>query len=295
MKTKIDIRELKAKHRIECVMQATGESFDQSGRVWKSVSTPGLSVDTQAGAYQILSPGKNESGDVIQWLKARYGWTFKQAITFLQNRTPDPIQPADEVVTKTKAKPAPVVLAVDEERGLDRYQEKALEIAGERIRKYFAMDSNGVIYELGDLRIDPTIAPYEDECQRCKKSFDWNFPKREIEHREGEYLHWTREHVGAIPIIAYSIKKKVYLADETEGGAVYALFAEDTFDALYIEDEIVCERCAWQELDKQNALKLVLCSARKREIAEREATRQFFETEAARLECDSVAGRGAEN
>jgi len=61
MKTnKDDIRLLKSKHRLELVMQETGESFEVDSAksdLWHSTLTHGLTVDIRRQRYEIKKPG----------------------------------------------------------------------------------------------------------------------------------------------------------------------------------------------------------------------------------------------
>src|SRR5689334_18308685 len=115
MKTnKDDIRALKTKHRLELVMQEAGEIFEANpanAEQWVSRSTPGLTVDILRQIYEIKFPGKDESGDVIAWLKRRYSWTFGMAVKFLQKRPADPKR--QEVSPAAKPKKSKPVQSVE--------------------------------------------------------------------------------------------------------------------------------------------------------------------------------------
>ncbi len=276
--TKDDIRTLKNKHRLELVMQETGEVFEinsDNPDHWRSTITPGLSVDIRRQLYEIKQPGKDESGDVIAWLKRRYSWAFGMVINFLQKRPPDPKR-QDVPDTKKTKKLRTASSIEDESKPLDHWQEKALQIGGEKIRKYLSWSFWDLILYTDETRIEPVFAPEVTACPRCEESFDWlNESKKsfiQIPVQHGYKL----QHGGPIPVIAYSIKRRLKIVDlglkgnEQLENAFNQL--SDELGALFAEEEdsIVCEKCAWHEYDFQIALSLCKRSARIREQAKDE-------------------------
>ena len=63
MKTRIDLQELKSRHRLELVMKETGEVFDESGPVWKSTQRGGLLVDLEKQSWRLEN---GAGGDVFE-------------------------------------------------------------------------------------------------------------------------------------------------------------------------------------------------------------------------------------
>lgn len=302
MKTnKEDIRLLKSKHRLELVMQETGESFEVDAAksdLWHGTITHGLTVDIRRQMYEIKKPGADtEAGDVLTWLQSRFSWSFAMAITYLKKRPSDP---------KRETQPAKKINQIirndeDEVKPLDTWQEKALLIGGERIRKYFSWSWLSLAMYMPETRIEPTHAPEITHCPRCDERINWYFEKTEYRSDEYNFPAWKREHIGSIPVIAYSIKRRIdYSGLGLEGSKelkeVYdeAKLSEDqqkkinwaianSFDslldvtgALFVEEEdgVVCAKCAWREYDFQIALDLCKKSARRREDAEDEEQRQ---------------------
>ncbi|MFZ5910411.1 MAG: hypothetical protein ACOYYU_10385 [Chloroflexota bacterium] len=300
MTAKIDTRALKAKHRLELVMQETGERFEADAanpELWRGKVTPGLTVDTRRQSWEVARPGlESKSGDVIAWLRDRYSWSFPQAIRFLQNRPPDPIPTEAAQPARVKTIQAP--REDDESQPLDRWQEKALEIAGERIRKYFSWSWYSLAMYLEETRIEPTHAPGETICPRCEKRIDWQVEKVKISV-EGPGLHgaYRLGHVGAIPVLAYSIKHRLNpsefgIEDEALCEVLGGLFVEE-------DDGVICAECAWREYDFQIALELVKTSAYRRSEAEAERQRKsdheaWLEAEAERVREQERQEREAE-
>lgn len=300
MKTKIDIRALKAKHRLELVMQETGERFEDDLKnpdIWRSVSTAGLSVDIRRQLFQINKPGSDaESGDVIAWLQRRYSWAFTNAIKYLQQRTPDPKQKK----RPTKAEPSPKLAGFeDAPKPLDKWQEEALLIAGERIRPYFSWSWVNLVLHVPETRIEPTHAPEITACPQCGENLNWRFEKILCPANDQPLGTYRFEHADVIPVIAYSIKRrlqanalglKARLAEVfEEAGASEALQKmivkniESILDdlmtdagTLFVEEEdgVICRKCAWKELDFQRALVLCQKSAQQREEKEVEERKE---------------------
>jgi hypothetical protein len=280
--TKDDIRELKNKHRLELVMQESGEVFEPSSADpdhWLSTITPGLSVDIRRQIYEIKQPGKDESGDVIAWLKRRYSWNFGMVIKFLQKRSADPKRQNIPPSKKTK-KPKKANSLEGKSKPIDQWQQRALEIGGERIRKYFSWSHWDLILYTDETRIEPAYAPDITACQRCERKLDW-LKASENSLAQIPVAHgYQLQRVGPIPIIVYSIKRRLKISDLGLSGNEQL---EDAFDqltdelgALFAEEEdgIVCEKCAWDEYDLQIALSLCRRSARIREQAEEEEQRK---------------------
>lgn len=294
MNRKIDIGSLKAKHRLESVMEETGEQFKINAvdpDQWCSLKTLGLKVDIRRQTWQLQKPDMDiETGDVIAWLQRRYSWDFKKAITFLQGRAPD---------SKSGKHPAIVELNKpvgqgheDITRSLDKWQEEALQLGGERMRSYFSWSWIDIVLNNAEVRIEPTIAPDVATCPRCGKDIDLNFKNTQY----SKYDNWgntsfMHAHFGEIPIVAYSIKRRLNLSDLGLDGKkefqkilseanVDPAFREkietaidnflggmiDQLDSLFAEEEdsVVCPMCAWKELDFQRALLLCRKSARQR-------------------------------
>lgn len=267
-KAKIDTRALKAKHRLELVMQEMGERFETDAakpELWRGKVTPGLAVDTRRQTWEITRPGLEKAGDVIAWLRERYSWSFTQAVRFLQNRPPDPIPTEAAQPAKVETIQAP---RKDEEtQPLDRWQQKALEVAGERIRRYFSWSWYSLAMCLEETRLEAVHAPSVTICPRCESRIDWQIEKAKIPVNEpGLHGAYRRGHVGAIPILAYSVKHPLKpwdfdIEDESISEALSGLWVEE-------EDGVICAECAWREYDLQTALELVKTSAYWREDAE---------------------------
>ena len=271
--TKDEIRALKSKHRLELVMHETGEVFEIDSKhpdQWNGKSTPGLVVDISRQIFDIKLPKKNESGDVIAWLRIRYSWTFDQAIRFLRNR---PADPKREDLPRTAKKNKNISRPVMEVKPLDRWQEKALQIGGERMRQYFAWSSWDFVLSIQETRIDPVIAPQIAHCQRCNKDLDWldllDQNLAMVPHLFGYQL----EHTGPIPTIAYSIKRllKVDISrlKQVEIQDAFSEMMDALNDGVFTEenDGIVCVECAFKEMKLHIALSLCERSARSREQA----------------------------
>lgn len=300
MKTnKDDIRALKSKHHLELVMQETGESFDvdsANSDLWHGAR--GLTVDIRRQIYEIKKPGTDtETGDVLTWLQSRFNWSFAMAITYLKKRPSDPKRETQP----TKKKSQIICKDEDEVKPLDTWQEKALLIGGERIRKYFSWSWFSLAMYMPETRIEPTHAPEITHCPQCDERINWHFEKTEVRADEYNFPAFKREHIGAIPTIAYSIKRRIdYSGFGLEGSnelkEVYdeAKLSEalqkkinwtiaNSFDslldvtgALFVEEEdgVVCAKCAWREYDFQIALDLCKKSAYSREKVEAEEQRQ---------------------
>lgn len=328
--TKEEKQELKNRHRLECVMQESGERFEADAKkphLWNSATMPGLVVDTKRQTFT----HPITSGDVFTWLLWRNNWTFPQAIRYLQNRPPDPQRVEAAQPARREDRPAYVAregyfesespdLEIESsglyERGVgsrdgktfyiyelkpvDRWQEKALEIAGDRIRKFFTWQWYSLAM-MDETRIEPVFVPGVTECARCEKRIDWNVEKIEIRKTDGwGNTYFQHEHIGAIPVIAYSVKHPLRPWD-------FGIENEETSEALsglWLEEEVICGNCAWREYDLLQALELVKKSAYRRMEREteekqardrarwleeeRERERQEREAEAA-FECDLAA------
>jgi hypothetical protein len=298
MKSKIDIHILKAKHRIELVMQEAGERFEADLKDpdhWHSLTTYGLVVDIRRQMWELQKPGMDiESGDVIAWLKRRYTWSFKMAMRYLQSRVPDPLQKKQPSKIEEKSKNIQEDKLIKEP--LDDWQKKALQIGGERMRSYFSWSWYDLVMNTDETRIEPTHAPEITICPRCNKRIDWPEEKFIFSKADNfENKSFTHEHNGLIPVIAYSIKRRIKASElglpEKEGlgriiseagvneplrekirDAIIDSFEGiiDQMEALFVEDEdsVVCTKCAWDEYDFQIALQLCKTSAHRRRQAE---------------------------
>lgn len=298
MKTnKTDIRALKSKHRLELVMQEAGERFEADAskpEVLHSLVTPGLSVDLRRQVYEIKKPGLDpEAGDVIAWLRRRYGWSFAMAISFLEKRNPDLKQESKPALQEIRQPAQP--LEESQEKALDPWQEKALQICGEKIREYFSWSWHDLIMLIDETRIEPVHTPEISHCPRCGSRIDWNIEKAVFINTDPHgNVGFRHEHYGPIPVLAYSIKRRIKVSDLGLEGSkeLDQVLAEaqisgelrrqlerliaNSFDGLiskvrdlFVEEEdgVVCTKCAWQEYDFQNALELCRKSARRRERA----------------------------
>jgi hypothetical protein len=308
MKTnKDDIRALKSQHRLEAVMQEAGEAFEigsvNSGR-WKSITTPDLIVDIDRQIFEIKKPDLEiEKGDVLAWLKRRYAWSFGMAVRFLKSRPPDLKQ--ETPLARVEIKPPVFSDAEDEIRPLDKWEEEALQIGGERMRAYFSWSWYELVMNTDETRIEPVQAPEIKICPRCKKRLDWVVEKTTYsQHDNFGNIGFKREHIGEIPVIAYSIKKRMDISALGLDGskelekilsdaqisndlqkkitnAITNVFdgLTDEISALFVEEEdsIVCTKCAWNEYDFQIALGLCKTSAHRRRQAEFEEQKKLAE------------------
>ena len=279
MKTnKEDIRALKNKHRLEMVMQEAGEKFEVDSNdknILRSTSTPGLTIDLYRQSYEIKQPGRAEEGDVLTWLQRRYSWSFSMAVNFLQSRPADPKRQDPPQAAKTKkSKSLPIV--EDETKPLDKWQEKALKVGGERVRQYLTWSYWDLVLYTDEIRIDPTHAPDVATCPRCDQRIDWD----EGEEKSLVKIHtlngYQLKHVGPIPVVAYSIKHRLKISDlglKSSGEFEKALNdLVDELGAVFVEEDdgVICSECAWREYNFQRALSLCKRSARKREQADDE-------------------------
>lgn len=310
-----EIKDLKAKHRLELVMQEAGERFEADANNPDILrGAAGLVVNTRMQTYEITRLGENvESGDVIEWLKGRYSWSFAMALKYLQSRAPDPIQ-TQQVKAEKKSKPSRKDLNDYNEPPLDKWQEEALELAGEKIRKYFTWDSYSLIMYLDEVRIEPVYMPIEKYCIRCEEPINWKIEKiRQMDTDHGNTI-FRHVHIGQIPVKAYAIKKRINVSyfglegskdlidfyKEAEinkemqekitrliANSIDGLIEET--GALFVDDEdgVVCEKCAWKEYDFQIALSLCRKSARAREKAAEEERKQFERERAEQEESES--------
>jgi len=251
---RIDVRALKAKHRLELVMQETGEVFEVDPKrsdLWRSLTTPGLTVDLRRQLFEIKKPAtvSVETGDVIAWLRYRYGWSFGMALRYLERRTPDPegeTQPARrgsdiDQVRDERTEPEP----------LDHLQQRALEICGDRIQELLSWSLDELV-TIDATRISPVDAPGVEECAHCGERFDWEIQRTLRCDSMGNFRRLT----FPIPIRAYSIKREGEVDEEED-------------------DEVVCLDCALVEHDFQVAFRLVKASARRREEKESEKWAEF--------------------
>jgi hypothetical protein len=286
MKT-IDTRGLKAKHRLELVMQELGEQFRMQGDQWHSQNTPGLIVYIRRQNYEYQRPGMDkETGDLLTWLKRRFNWSFKQTIAYLQKRDPDPqsdehpepIQHKDKQPVETFQGKSSKSEFPDEEKEssesyesgvgylngktyyyyllkpIDHLQERALEIGGEKMRDYFTWKADDLWLERNQ---QPSrFLPVQDMdisiCDECEKPIEWWW--KQMPHY-GYREKFTPGSVG----IAW---ERVRVIDEPQ---VYA-FEYEQFEETFW----VCENCKRKMINYREALDLLYRSARKHE---REALR----------------------
>ncbi len=287
--TKIDARALKAKHRIELVMQEHGEQFEISGDRWRSKITPGLIVDIRQQIYEHQPPGiEKEPGDLYTWLMQHFGWSFQQAVRYLQNRPPDPTDaaqptPAADATPENKTTPLQQLVWKFEseypdtekdasglyERGIvddgirkpyhqylllpcDDLQKRALEIGGEKIRVCFTWHS----WEIDSLkRSQPSqFTPVEDmeveDCDECEKPIGWWWKQKPLYEYQESFTPGARS----------TAFKRTRIYDSHQ---VYAFKYE-----LYEEPFFVCENCKRKMINYREALDLLYKSARRREALE---------------------------
>lgn len=254
--TKTQIYELKKKHRLEIVMQEAGEAFEadpKNSDLWRSTITPGLVVDLRRQSWEINVPGMDKkSGDVIEWLKLRYSWSFGQIIKYLSRRPTDP-----------KRKDPPRALKQEqmlpEAEPVDDLQAHALELAGDRIRGYFSWSFWELVLYLDEIRIEPVHAPDITHCGRCDKRLDWYGEAQKHLEMIPARFGYRLQYVGDLPVIAYSIKRRLKLSDVDLKGS--EALEDLTYDlgSVFVEEEdgIVCRSCAWDEYKFQIALSLV--------------------------------------
>lgn len=275
---KDDLRALKRKHRLELVMIEAGERLEAAANdenILVSKSTPGLTVDVYRQIYEVKQPGKIDTGDVYAWLKRRYSWSFGMAVRFLKSRPSDPEQPR-KVPSKSKKKSAVQVEQLFENNSLDQWQEQALELAGENIRNYFSWSFWDLVLYADEIRIDPSIAPDITTCQRCDKRIEWKLELGKSLVQIPAVQGFQLKHIGQLPVIAYSIKRRVKTSDFglKGNGEIESAFNDliDLLGEIFVEEEdgVICEECAWKEYKFQIALSLCKKSARVREKAEDE-------------------------
>lgn len=266
---KSDIRTLKDKHRLELVMQEAGERFEadpQNADILKSVVTPGLIVNVRMQTYELGRPGlRNESGDVISWLRSRYSWTFATALKFLQNRPPDPIHaqitkvrkkrkpiehPHSEYVTISNTYTDPVTgsqsYAINyNESIMDDLQKRAFDLWRDAY-KHFDKGSDELWDKLQShpRRFKPVIDFEIEKCARCETLFDW----------EAGAIAYAKEEAEFITIYG-----------ESEDGKIEVTGQLTETDELFIDcDFVICESCMRTYLKQYRALRLVYRSAKRR-------------------------------
>ena len=254
--TKEEIRALKKKHLLELVMQEAGEVFEVNPAnpdQWQSTITPGLFVDIRRQIYEIKLPGKDESGDLFEWLKRRYSWTFGMVINFLQKRPADP--KTKEPIKSTKKTKVKINLNDEwkmvshiytdpitgsksygikyNREAMDELQKKAFEIADEWILDYFSKPSYELFSEIIEFphRFKRTVDFDIEECANCETPFNWS-----------------------------NAETSAYACEENE----------------YLEtDFVICEKCLRAKYaPRYRALNLAYRSACKRDEAWQEAERQ---------------------
>ncbi len=283
---KTDAQALKAKHRLELVMQEWGEQFDIEGDQWRSKTTPYLVVNIRLQTFQSKKPGMDEvTGDLYDWLMMRCNWTFKQALRYLQKR---PFDPDPDLAPETQPQKAEERVAhlakhewkfesehPDEEkeasglydwglvdRGdgkpfyqyllnpIDQWQQRALEIAGEKVRECFTWDS----WEIEALRRSqpsrfiPVIDMDVDRCNECGKELSWWWKQKP------QYAHVEVPFNGEIRFGTSFKKMQIY-----DNQQVYAFEYE-----MYDETFCICEDCMRMKINYRQALSLLYKSARNR-------------------------------
>lgn len=264
---------LKEKHRLELVMQESGEQFEQDAKrreLWRSITTPGLVVNIQR---QVFDYSDGPGGDVFTWLIQRNGWTFPQAIRYLQKRTSDPIQEVKPQAQPTKAvhvmlrRHESKVRDLEKEQSglyecgigsrkgktfffylpkpMDKLQEQALKIGGEKMRDYFSWEA-WKLREVRDgqyHRFQPVIELWIDYCEECEEPIQWATKQKPQFSREPipGTAEWRQIRIYPTEVYAYRV------IDEDE-------------DSLTI-----CENCKRRHENFYFALDLLYKSAYKRE------------------------------
>lgn len=276
-----DIRLLKIKNRIELVMQETGENLEVDTAkpdLWRSKNTPGLSVNVTRQLYELARPGMDtESGDVIAWLRSRYGWSFRKAKTYLENRK----------ITKHEA--ALVVKVAKAERntkaknksndynydGMDAWQEAALETAGAWVTKYFDKTSGEIWQTLSKMpnRFKQVIDFRIEKCAHCETPFNWQvFGTFAFAQEESEEID-------------------INFLSDNEDESAYVYIDEKVFIDV---DFVICEKCARGFYAKRyRGLRLAFRSAIRREKAEAELVRKC-KREAQAIQSELEAEREAQ-
>jgi len=239
MKAKVDLRELKSKHRLELVMKDTGETFDESGPVWKSAQTTGLLVDLEKQSWRVKD---GAGGDVFEWLKYRYGWPFVMCLRYMQSRKADGYSVATVEAVRPVDKKPPVRVDFAKDEPADRWQKKALELAGDRIRPFFSpyVTAGEIVRALSSLpsRYLPMADFMVHECRDCGYGFDWTKPG-EIGYLEERY-HYNGEE---IPLE----ERTIFFLDNSN------------------LSDLICESCKQKEALYHLALDYCLRSAHKRQ------------------------------
>lgn len=303
MKTnKEDIRVLKSKHRLELVMQAAGEVFEVAAGnsdLWRSTSTPGLTVDIRRQLYEIKKPGMDaETGDVLTWLQVRYSWSFAMALKFLQNRAPDPMQAQPIPIVKTKNKVMPLsneyivrtVIYTDPITGrqdcgidyrydlMDDLQKRAIQILENAHLKpdwiidYFSKSSVDVWFEMQ--KRPHRFTRIEDvginKCGRCGTPFNWDL--------RDTYACAVQKEIN-IELDFDEVKKLNDAFGEIVVNAKEYMLGGFYLDSFWIigddDDDILCPDCAFKARKRYEALRLCLRSARRREESAAEEQRQL--------------------
>jgi len=290
---KIDAQALKAKHRLELVMQEFGEQFDINGDQWISKTTSGLVVNVGLQIYEYQKPGMDkESGDLFDWLKMRFARTFNRAVRFLEKRPLDLEQPLRDIQPE-KAEAKILLLArhewkyecksPDEEkdssglydRGLvdrgngrvfyqyllrpfDRLQARALEIGGEGIRECFTWEAREIdlLRRSQPSRFVPVIDMDIEMCDQCGEMINWWWKK------EPQYILSETPSHGEIRF--GSSFKKIRIYDNQQVFAFEYELDEESF--------CICESCMRKIINNREALSLLYKSARKRDASKLKET-----------------------
>jgi hypothetical protein len=183
MKTKIDLRELKEKHRLELVIVETGEKLEANANIWRGLDTPGLIVDLNRQTWRIEHAGVEKAGgDVFDWLKFRYSWNFGMCLRYLNKRPADAPRNSEEKqhVPDEGKKNHGHLVTVSRLEPQDPMQTKALKLGGDEIRRFFSPHySSFEILEYMSCwpaRFLPLIDAQVDTCESCGKEFDWEDP-----------------------------------------------------------------------------------------------------------------------
>lgn len=258
---KIDAQALKGKHRLELVMQEFGERFEIRADRLHCITTPGLFVNVDQQIYEYQPPGMAmESGDLLDWLKKRFSWSFRQALRYLEKRSIDPEQEVKPGPETKEELPAvhQVRSAVGEYPDLstpaDPWQEKALAIGGEEMREYFTRGK----YELLSLWIDQPsrFVPVQDldieNCSECGQAIDWWWT-------HPPQLEYQQVFTPGATGISF---RKVRVIEEPQ---VYA-FEYEQFGEMFC----VCETCKRKKINFSQALGLLYKSACRRHSLEPE-------------------------
>lgn len=264
---KKDIRILKEKHRIEHVIQESGEVLEADGKspeILKSRSASGLIVNTKTQTFEIAVPGRDpQTGDVLAWLQHNYAWSFKMALRYLQSRAPDPVVEAvsvpariDPIALESNDYIQTAIIYTAPETGrkdhavrvnydiMDDLQKRAFKISHTWITRCFGKSSSEIRTMMDEYphRFKATVDFSIDKCACCEEPFIWGIP-------------------GAIAYAQEVAKPLSVISDED-----LSVYLETEDDIFIDSDFVICESCLRKTYaPRYEALRLCWRSARRRE------------------------------